>query len=115
MPIKSKSEPELLLAVRQALLIFEQVYRLPIIKRVHSDAEPSIHGPSAPRKVLAERAVRLTCCPGFGAARAESAIGKLSALARAAMFDAGITEDMRPLLWPYAMSYAAHQLSLNKR
>ena len=107
-PVKSKSSEELTTALQQAILIMEQKYKLPLIKRVHSDEEPGIHRNPEARIQLAAKAIRLTCAPGFGSARAEGTIAFLAGKARAAMFEAGLAEDLQPIIWPYAMAHAAY-------
>ena len=107
-PVKSKGSEDLTAALQQAILIMEQKYKLPLITRVHSDEEPGIHKNPEARIQLAAKAIRLTCAPGFGSARAEGTIAFLAGKARAAMFEAGLAEDLQPIIWPYAMAHAAY-------
>lgn len=113
-PVRSKKAEDLLQGIQKMLLVLEQHYALPIISRIHSDEDPGIQKDDHNAKTLTGRAIRLTSCKDFGSARAELAIGKLSGKVRTMLEEVDLADSIIPLVWPCAMTYAAHREALTK-
>lgn len=109
MPIRDKTTEELVSATQKLILNIEQHYKPPLISRIHSDEEGGLQQDPKLGKLMANRAIRLTVCPGFGSARAESAIGRLAGRARSQLLNRNYDPAVIPLIWPYLMCNVAHQ------
>ena len=107
-PLASKNTTDLTHALSEAVLELEHVWRIPLVKRVHTDKEKAALSEQFQHE-WAQRAIMITTTVGHdpqanGLAEVYVRIIKEGARTRVCRY---VDRATRPRLWPFAMSDAA--------